>query len=335
MRSPYAHAWLPLARGALSVVGGRRLTILIYHRVHRETDALFPGIPDARRFDEEMAWLGKMLRVLPLSEAIEMHHERRLPPRAGAITFDDGYADNADVALPILKRHRLHATFFVASGFLDGGRMWNDTIIESVRRAPGTMLDFTDLGLGKLSIATPQQRRSSIDALIRDAKYLTQGQRDERVRAIAARACATLPTNLMMRSDQVRTMHRAGMEIGAHTVTHPILARLEWQEAQAEIAGGRMALESLLGAKVTLFAYPNGKPGVDYGAEHVKIVRDLGFSAALSTRAAPVDDASDRYELPRFTPWGTSCPRFAADLLRTHVGHRLHAKVRSAGRDAY
>ena len=83
MRSSPSRAWLSLARGALSVVGGRRLTILIYHRVHRDADVLFPGIPDARRFDEEMGWLAKMLRILPLSEAIDMHREGRLPSRAG------------------------------------------------------------------------------------------------------------------------------------------------------------------------------------------------------------------------------------------------------------
>ena len=69
----------------------------------------------------------------------------RLPPRALAITFDDGYADNRTVAAPLLERHGLPCTFFVATGFLDGGRMWNDTLIETVRRAPGQTLDLRDL----------------------------------------------------------------------------------------------------------------------------------------------------------------------------------------------
>lgn len=320
-------SWVPLARGALAAIGGRKLTILIYHRVNRETDEIFPSIPDARRFDEQMSWIGSVLRILPLGEAIDMLRAGRLPSRAGAITFDDGYADNVEIALPILKRHGLHATFFVASGFLDGGRMWNDTIIEAVRRAPGNMLDLSGLGLGRLPISSPRERRSSIDALIGETKYLPQISREERVCAIASRASDALPTDLMMRSDQVRELHAAGMEVGAHTMTHPILARLASHEAATEIAGGREALESLLGTRVTLFAYPNGKPGVDYGIEHVNIVRGLGFSAALSTRAAPADAASDRHELPRFTPWGGSSPRMAVDLIRRHFDHRLRPDV--------
>ena len=105
------------------------------------------------------------------------------------------------------------------------------------------------------------------------------------------------------------------MEIGGHTVTHPILARLPSSAARTEIVQGREQLESLLGAPVTLFAYPNGKPGQDYLPEHVAMVRELGFSAAVATAWGAASATTDAWQLPRFTPWDKTPARFMVRLL--------------------
>ena len=102
-----------LARSVLKLTGRGKLTILLYHRVLERADPLFPSIVDAKAFDEQLQWLAASLRVLPLAEAVDMLREDRLPGAAACITFDDGYADNAQVALPILLRRQLPATFFV------------------------------------------------------------------------------------------------------------------------------------------------------------------------------------------------------------------------------
>jgi len=122
-----------------------RLSILIFHRVLPQPDPLFPGEITAPGFEQICQWLAGWFRVLPLDEAARLLRQGRLPSRALAITFDDGYADNCTVAAPLLQRHSLPCSFFVATGFLDGGRMWNDTLIETVRRAPGPVLDLRDL----------------------------------------------------------------------------------------------------------------------------------------------------------------------------------------------
>jgi peptidoglycan/xylan/chitin deacetylase (PgdA/CDA1 family) len=309
-----------LARGGLTTLapaGVRaRLSILIYHRVLREPDPIFPNELCAVRFDQQLGWLKQLFNVLPLDEAIARLQTDSLPARAACITFDDGYADNAEVALPLLWRHRLTATFFIATGFLDGGRMWNDTLIESVRRARGDVLDLTRLGLGAYAIPTPEARRAAIDALIRAHKYLPQEQRSEQVEAIRETVGEVLPDNLMMRSSQVRELRAAGMTVGAHTVTHPILARLDAAAAQREIAAGREALEAIMGAPVSLFAYPNGKPGEDYAPEHVEMVKSLGYRAAVSTAWGAAQRGCDPYQLPRFTPWDQTAGRFALRLMR-------------------
>lgn len=311
-----------MIRSALNLVSpaGRsaRLSILIFHRVLPTIDPLFPEEPDAARFDQMMGWVKFWFNVLPLDQAISHLQTGSLPARAAAITFDDGYADNRTVALPILQKHGLPATFFIATGFLNGGRMWNDTVIESVREASGPLLNLERLGLGNHSNVSSGEKRQAICTIINQIKYLPLVERAALTERIACELNVMPPDDLMMTSEQVREMHRAGMQIGAHTVNHPILARTDPQTAEHEIRSGRLILENLLGEPVTLFAYPNGKPNQDYLPEHCKIVRELGFSAAVSTGWGAANSNSDIYQLQRFTPWDRGRIRFATRLMQNY-----------------
>jgi peptidoglycan/xylan/chitin deacetylase (PgdA/CDA1 family) len=302
--------------GLLSPAGPNgRLSILIYHRVLRVRDPLLPDMPDAASFGEEIAHVAARFNVLPLGEAIDRLRRGALPARAVCVTFDDGYADNCEVALPVLARLGVPGTFFVTTGCLDGGRMWNDTVIESVRRAAGPTLELSDAGLGAHRIDTTGARRAAIAKLLGAIKHLDPARRREAVQAAASAAGGKLPDDLMMSREQVRRLRRAGMEVGGHTITHPILARIDAAEAEREIAGGKAELESILGEKVELFAYPNGKPIEDYTAEHVAIARKVGFRAAVTTSWGAGRRTSDLFQLPRFTPWDRTPMKFAVRLL--------------------
>ncbi len=267
-----------------------------------------------------MRVLAASFKVLPLGEAASQLAKGTLPAGALCITFDDGYADNAEIALPILRRHGVKATFFVSTSFLDGGRMFNDSVIECVRGARGDMADLTEFALGPRSLAGPQARRRVVDELLPQIKYLGLDEREHFI-ARLARCLGTgrLPDDLMMRSEQVVELHRAGMEIGGHTVRHPILRVLADAEAEAEIAGGRARLQDLLDAPVDVFAYPNGRPMQDYDARHVDMVRRLGFRAAVSTAAGTATSSSDLHQLPRFTPWDQGEWRWMLRLLRMRI----------------
>ena len=303
--------------------GGRRarLSILIFHRVLPQVDALFPQEQDAQRFTEVLSWVGRWFQVMSLDEAVLRLRNETLPARAAAITFDDGYADNATHALPILLHHGMVATFFVATGFLDGGRMWNDSIIEAVRRCRGKVLDLRDVGLGIHPVESNEQQRTAIATLLNQVKYLDPARRHESVACIAEVCGVTLGEDLMMSSKQVVALHHAGMQIGAHTCTHPILTRLSDAQALDEIRGSKMALESLLGDPVKLFAYPNGQPDKDYHAQHARMVQQTGFIGAVSTAAGAAAMHTDMYQLPRFSPWDRSSVRYGvrmvANLLRS------------------
>jgi peptidoglycan/xylan/chitin deacetylase (PgdA/CDA1 family) len=312
-----AAAWLRPLFASLSPAGSRgRLTILIFHRVRAQPDPLFPNESHAAAFAERMWCVRHWFNVLPLDEAVAALARDSIPARALAITFDDGYADNATIALPILRRLGLHATFFVATGFLDGGRMWNDTVIETLRTAKGDELDLSGQGLGKQAIGSAQQRKAAIGTILGLLKYLPQEERQLRVDAIAAQAGVALPQDLMMSSDQLRSLAAAGMGIGGHTISHPILARIDETAARREIADGRDALQTIVRQPVKLFAYPNGRPNIDYGALHVRLARELGFVAAVSTAAGAARAGGPLHELPRFTPWDLTPTRWGLRLAR-------------------
>ncbi len=294
-----------------------KLSILIFHRVLPKTDPLFPGEATVETFDAQLRLLKSIFNVLPLPEAIARLKKGSLPSRAAAISFDDGYADNTTHALPILQQHDLHATFFIATAYLNGGRMFNDTVIESVRRSPLSQLDLNELGLGTHAIDSDAAKAHAIGQLLPKVKYLPLDQREDTVANIAHVAkSASLPDNLMMTTAQLKNLHAAGMEIGGHTQRHPILAKLSHAEAKAEIAAGKTWLEETLGERIRLFAYPNGKPGVDYLPEQAGLVRELGFDAAVSTQHGVSTATSDMYQLARFTPWDTKLNAYALRLLQ-------------------
>lgn len=300
---------------ALPGTHGGRLLILIYHRVHPRPDPMFPGEVDATRFDWQMALLRRHCHPIALADGVARLRSGDLPPRAVAITFDDGYADNATVALPILQRHGLSATFFIAPGFLDGGRMWNDSIIEAVRRACGDRLDLAVFDLASLDLGPVESRGTVADAIIASVKHLDPGERLARVTEFCSRLGAELPSDLMMTSAQVRHLADAGMEVGAHTMTHPILRVLSAEAARQEIMRSREVLARITGRPVRAFAYPNGRPGDDYTERDRDIVAELGFDYAPCTRWGVATARSDRLQLPRFTPWDRTPKRWLARLL--------------------
>lgn len=313
-----ASPWTAIARPVLrafSPGGSHGLSILIFHRVLPQKDELFPSEVDAHEFDAQLTLVKSLFNVIPLIDAVRLTRSGKLPPRAACITFDDGYADNAEVALPLLQQHSLSATFFIATGFLDGGRMWNDSVIELIRRTAGEQFDARSLGLGLHAVDSVKARRQAIAGLIGQLKYLPFDARLAKVAQLLELSEVILPNNLMMTSHQVRQLRDAGMGIGAHTITHPILATLDATAARAEIGNGKSALEAIVGQPVPLFAYPNGKPGTDYLAEHVAIAKELGFEGAVST-AWGAARRPDLYQLPRFTPWDRQPWRYALRMAR-------------------
>jgi peptidoglycan/xylan/chitin deacetylase (PgdA/CDA1 family) len=292
------------------------LTTMIYHRVLPKPDPMRPGEVDAATFDRQMRFLSRSFAVLPLADAVQRLHNGTLPRRACCVTFDDGYADNLTVALPILEKYRLPATVFVATGYLDGGCMFNDAIISIVDGHGDDTLDLSEEGLDRYSTVNLAARHATVAALLNHLKYLPPGEREACVSRIAARASARVPTDLMLSSSQLKELAARGVDIGGHTVAHTVLTTLDDPRAEHEIAAGKAFLENLLDRPVRTFAYPNGRPGRDYAEKHAHMLRKQGFEAAVTTAFGVANPATDRYQLPRFSPWGQSTLMLAARLTR-------------------
>lgn len=303
-----------------AAVDGPRLSVLIFHRVLPVSDPIFPGELDAQRFARLMHIVARTFRVLPLDKAVALLASGKLPARALAITFDDGYADNHDVAMPILKGLKLSATVFVATGFLDGGRMWNDTVIECFRRTRAERVDLTELGLSPMPTISAIDRRLAIERVISIIKYQLPDMREPMLRHVHERCGRPdLPSNLMMRSQDLRSLDSGGIDVGAHTVNHPILSTLSDELACAEMKNSRDRLQALTDKPVTLLAYPNGQPEVDFDRRHATMAQNLGFAAAFSTRKGVSRQGDDLFSLPRYSPWERSAMRWSVSLVQHHL----------------
>lgn len=281
-----------------------KLNILIFHRVHDKKRAVFYNSDiDTNNFLWQMKIIKDHFNVLEFNEAIACLISGKLPQRSLVITFDDGYADNYNIAYPILSSLNIPATFFIASGYLNGGIMWNDIIIESINSTSQEYLSLIDTNLGEYSFNSPSQKYEVISTLISKIKYMAPEKRSNIAYSIAEKLNYTPPKNLMMSDNQIHEMSANGMTIGGHTMTHPILTEVSDKTAYKEISDGKLYLENVINKPVKCFAFPNGKPEKDYKYSHVKMVQDIGFDASVSTSYGVSNIKTDIYQLPRFTPW--------------------------------
>ena len=293
-----------------------RLSILMYHRVLPHADPMRPQDISAATFAMQMSTLASIFTVLPIDEALDQLEAGRLPARSVCVTFDDGYRDNFDVALPILRSHGFAATVFVTSGVLGDGLMFNDAVIETARQLPPGHVDLAWLGLPVMSVSDAQSRVDLAQAVIRKLKYMTPAAREAACERLRQGADVRLPDDLMLKPEQVSELERLGVAIGGHTLNHATLASLSPREAHRQIVGNRLDLSGLLRDPPRWFAYPNGRPDSDFTAVHAKMVRDAGYEGAFTTAWGQVTREDDRFLLRRCGSFDVGPGRFVARLLR-------------------
>ena len=304
----------PFSKTALLRLGGyaairrlapsRRVAILRYHAICGEEGYRY-ATPEIcitpENFDQHVRYLAQNYAVLTLDDVVTRLREKRaLPPNAVAITFDDGYADNL-AAARTLQRHGISATFFITAGCLAGGApFWPAEIRALVDAIPDPQVDLT-AGHGRVTIplGNDAERRAAIGVVTKLFKSNTIPVR-ERMRDELRRAArgATVP-DCMLTWAQLAEMHRLGMTIGAHTLTHPNLPSAGLEAATAEIAGSKARLERELGVPVTLMSYPNGGADRYYTKDLQRVVADNRFAAAASSRNAFAGPDSDLFALER------------------------------------
>lgn len=277
-----------------------RLTVLTWHNV--EPTWCFPARPGCGRrgLDTQLRFCRRYLNVVSLSMGVRALREgTRLPPRAVALTFDDGYRDVLRV-VPLLAALRLPATFFLVPGLLSGRTMpWWETVAWTLLRArPG---DITFHGLN-VSLRTAARRRRAARTVSELLKRLPAQERFPMLNELADRcepAGSPPGSELFLDWADAGELVRRGFEVGSHSMAHDILANEPAPDQFHDLARSRQELEQRLQTPVELLAYPNGKPD-DYDHITVSAAASAGYAGSFTTVGGRNRPETPQHELRRF-----------------------------------
>jgi peptidoglycan/xylan/chitin deacetylase (PgdA/CDA1 family) len=286
------------------------LVILCYHRVlptpERE-NYIIPALavtPEA--FEKQIAVVVKHYHCVPLHEAVNKWKEPAHDKPLLAITFDDGYADNALHAAPILEKFGVRATFFVVSGLIGTAeRAWYDLLgrmVQRMARQPIAELTRKPAEDDPVAVWIAEHFRHrhglSVTRIVAAAKKLPHALRIDvmvRLRAAAPDDLLQDSSDQMMSPEQLRYLASRGHEIGSHTMTHPLLPQLNDDDLCSELTASKEFIEQVTGAGVTSFAYPNG----DHDNRVVDAARAAGYHCAVTMQSGLNPPGADPLRLRR------------------------------------
>ncbi|MGY8662685.1 polysaccharide deacetylase family protein [Bradyrhizobium sp. UFLA05-109] len=291
--------------------------ILMYHRVAEPRIDPWGLAVSAAHFDEQMALLRASRTVMPLAELVDRYKRNVLPRDAVAVTFDDGYVDNLVNAKPILNRYDLAATLFLATGTV-GSRTeyWWDELARMILLNSDGIKATVRIGAEEVSLRIPpgmdveatSWRTWTGPKTQRQRTYLeVWGKLRLRSNAEILATMALLRSQIgaapaseqdfPMSSAQIAELLADGsIELGGHTISHPVLPSLSVDEQRREMAEGKAACDALSGRRVAGFAYPYG----EFDEQSARLARDCGFEWACSTEEKGLGrPVADLFLLPR------------------------------------
>ena len=278
-----------------------RLLILGWHNA--DPTPFFPSAPRsaARGLARQLQAIRRACTVVALDDALRaLDEDRPLPPRAVALTFDDGYQDNLDTVAPMLSRMGLPATFYLVPGLLDrSARPWWETIAWAFTHATRPAIEWRG---ATVPSGTGAAARAAFGSVAEDVKRVNRVERDalvnDIVERLAPRGSEADVAALFMDWDGARRLARTAT-VGSHSSFHAILSQ-ESAAAQAEdLREARERLAREIGAPIETLAYPNGTE-LDYDDETLAASAAAGHLGAVTTRPGWNDATTSRHELRRF-----------------------------------
>lgn len=293
-------------------------TILLYHGVFPNQPQ--PGIFNYRKkfitpeaFEKQLMWLRKHCTLLDLPTLIELQNRReRFPPRACAITFDDGYENNYRFAFPILKRLGIPATIFITTDLVEKKEpLWVDRLEYAIGTTDKQSLSLVLEGESKnFSLATKDDRILADDWLRTYMKKIPNEEAKSlltRVEEICEKKLGVVLSETRYRGltwDEVKEMQQHGITFAAHTCSHPILSRVSTENARQEIEDSHQVLKQHEINPLPIFAYPNGGMD-DFNEATISILKEAGFTASLTTTPKKLRTGEDLFRIGRISLDGT------------------------------
>lgn len=282
--------------------------VLMYHRV-LDTAAKQPYFVQPGMFvttaslEKHITFLKDRFEVVFFDDLAEKISKGEAIGGHCAITFDDGWRDNYTAAFPVLEKHRVPATIFLATGFVGTDRIfWPEEICYYLDRmivnesafddAPPALIHLS----GEIDRFRQFKREVFFDKSIELLKGYSPIARAEILKYLRSLFKDAPFCRQMLNWGEAREMLASGLvRFGAHTVNHEILDQVPLQKARDEIAKSRADIEHRLGGKVRIFAYPNG----NHSESIRKVLAENGFSAAVTTRKGFLGSGMPLMEVPR------------------------------------
>jgi peptidoglycan/xylan/chitin deacetylase (PgdA/CDA1 family) len=277
----------------------RRLLILTWHNVDRTWCYPCDSGAGALGLEQQLRRLSRFARVVPLRPALNaLRDGRRLPLRAVALTFDDGFQDNLELAVPLLESLGLPATFFLVPGMLSGEvHPWWEVIAWAFSQSTQATVSWS----GRLLPTRGRSGQRSVQWAIGQLKMLDRAGRDQMVAELVELLAPEGRPNdrsLMLDWNGARELVRRGFSIGSHSMYHAILSREPTDRQARDLAVARQQLETELGIAVELLAYPNGAQG-DYDTGTIQAAKRAGYAYGFTVRAGYNVPSTPDYEMRR------------------------------------
>jgi len=301
-----------------------RRTILMYHRVADDPADPYGLCVDPERFEAQLCVLAELADVVALGDLVATARPARRARVRGrpqvALTFDDGYADNLEHALPALEAHFAPATLFVATGALGHPRgFWSDRLALLLAGRAEVELELELAGSPlRVSLHGARAATDTLVALHSRLRLLDTEAIDAALVTIASQLGTVVPeprSARVLRYEELEKLASSPLvTVGAHTVDHRLLAGLSLAAQEAQMRRSVLELEELLGRPVRDFAYPYGDSS-SFDRVSLTAARNCGFATACTTLGGRVTRLNDRLQLPRWMVRDWDADAFRSRLL--------------------
>ena len=277
------------------------IKVFLFHRISPHIDPVWSPISPAH-FDKILTYLQKHFEIVPLEQTILGNYKPNESKKICAITFDDGYKDFVEYALPIIKKHNVPASMYVITDCVDSGLPpWTFIFNHLLLNTKNSTLEIDSVevpnNIRKIKWTTLREKVTYINYISHVLKRISDEERESIMQQIHAQIKDVVnPHGLMMTWDDIRNICKEGIEIGSHSANHPVLSKdLHLDNVKHELKRSGEEIEKEIGKFPLAISYPFGI----YNNEAKKIAKQVGYKMGLTVFPKEFSTNEDQFEIPR------------------------------------